>query len=115
MYNYPFNGNYILGPPSYLTYAMDKFGIKAEHYINAGCILINIKKIIQDHKEFDFMQFTVKNNSSLDFPEQDSMNYIFYPKIGFLPLKYGIYMIGSNQTFDSLSKYIRSPLNLTEG
>ena len=61
------------------------------------------------------MQFTVKNNRVLSFPEQDSINYIFYPNIGFLPLKYGIYMIGSNNTFKSISRYTRSPLNLTEG
>ena len=115
MYNYPFNDNYILGAPFYYTHVMDKFGIKAEHYINAGCLLFNIKKIIKDHKEFDLMQFTVNKNKKLHFPEQDSINYIFYPNVGFLPLKYGIYMIGSKRTFKLLSRYTRSPLNLTEG
>ena len=115
MYNYPFNDNYILGFPFYMTHIMDKYGIKAEHYINGGCLLFNIDKIRKDNKDVDLLQFTIKNNSVLEFREQDSINYIFYPKIGFLPLKYGIYMIGSNETFNSLSKYTRSPLNLTEG
>ena len=115
MYNYPFNDNYILGFPFYMSIVMDKFGIKAEHYISGGCLLFNIDKIRKDNKDVDLLQFTIKNNSVLEFREQDSINYIFYPKIGFLPLKYGIYMIGSNETFNKLSTNTRSPLNLTEG
>ena len=115
MYNYPFNDNYILGFPFYMTYVMDKYKIKAEHYINGGCLLFNIEKIRKDKKDVDLLQFTIKNNSILSFREQDSINYIFYPKIGFLPLKYGIYMIGSEKTFKRLSHFTRSPLNLTEG
>ena len=115
MYNYPFNGNYILGFPFYMTYVMDKHGINATHYINGGCLLFNIKKIRKDHKDVDLLQFTYKNNSALKFREQDSINYIFHPNIGFLPLKYGIYMIGSNGLFKAISKFTRSPLNLTEG
>ena len=113
--NYSFNDNYILGPPFYMTFVMDKHGINAEHYINAGCLLFNIKKIRKDHKDVDLLQFTIKNNSVLKFPEQDSINFIFYPKIGFLPLKYGIYMIGTKKQFKRLSTFTRSPLNLTEG
>lgn len=114
MYNYSFNENYILGYPFYMPYVMDSYGINATHYINGGCLLFNIKKIREDHKDIDLLQFTIKNNSVLRFREQDSINYIFYPKIGFLPLKYGIYMI-PNKSFKSLSRYTRSPLNLTEG
>ena len=115
MYNYPFNDNYILGFPFYMTYVMDVHGINATHYINGGCLLFNIDKIRKDHKDVDLLQFTLKNNSVLRFREQDSINYIFHPNIGFLPLKYGIYMIGSERAFDSLSRYTRSPLNITEG
>ena len=82
-----------------MTYVMDKHGINAEHYINGGCLLFNIEQIRKDKKDIDLLQFTVKNNSVLRFREQDSINYILYPKIGFLPLKYGIYMIGSKKIF----------------
>ena len=80
--------------------------------INGGCLLFNIDKIRKDKKDDDLLQFTIKNNSVLGFREQDAINFVFYPKIGFLPLKYGIYMIGSKRKFKS---YTRSPLNLTEG
>lgn len=115
MFNLPFNGNYILGFPFFMGYIMDKFGINATHYINGGCLLFNIDKIRKDKKDVDLLQFTIKNNSVLRFREQDSINYVFYPKIGFLPLKYGIYMIGDKRKFKELSRYTRSPLNLTEG
>ena len=62
MYNYPFNDNYILGFPFYMTYVMDKHGIKAEHYINGGCLLFNIEQIRKDKKDIDLLQFTIKNN-----------------------------------------------------
>ena len=115
MYNYHFDDNYILGFPFYMPYVMDPFGINATHYITVGCILFNIKKICKDRKDVDLLQLTIKNNSKLRFPEQDAINYIFYPKVGFLPLKYGIYMIGNHPTFKSIARYTRSYLNLTEG
>ena len=86
MYQYPFNDSYILGFPFYMGYVMG-----------------------------DLLSLTLKNNSIWHFREQDSINYAFYPKVGFLPLKYGIYMIGTKEYFKALSKYTYSPLNLTEG
>ena len=116
MYQYPFNDSYILGFPFYMGYVMGKYGIeKPEHYINGGCLLFNIKKIRKDNKDLDLLSLTLKNNSIWHFREQDSINYVFYPKVGFLPLKYGIYMIGTKEYFKALSKYTYSPLNLTEG
>ena len=116
MYQYPFNDSYILGFPFYMGYVMEKYGIKKpEHYINGGCLLFNIKKIRKDNKDLDLLSLTLKNNSIWRFREQDSINYVFYPKVGFLPLKFGIYMIGSKGYFKSISKYTYSPLNLTEG
>ena len=116
MFNIPFGDNYILGHPFYMGYVMGKHGIpKPEHYINGGCVLFNIKKIRKDHKELDLLGLTIKNNSKWRFREQDSMNYVFYPNIGFLPLKYGIYMIGNKHTFKALQGHVYSPLNYTEG
>jgi lipopolysaccharide biosynthesis glycosyltransferase len=115
MYNYPFNDNYILGFPFYTGYIMKRYGInKPKHYINGGCLLFNIKKIRKDHKEIDFLSLTFRNNSKWLFREQDVINYSLYPKIGFLPLKYGMYMIGSKYTFKALASRIYSPLNFTE-
>ena len=77
--------------------------------------MFNIKKIRKDHKDVDLLGLTLKNNSVWRFREQDSINYVFNPNIGFLPLKYGMYMIGNKYTFKSLQGYVYSPLNYTEG
>ena len=114
MYNTPFNDNYILGFPFYMAYVMDSYGINVTNYINGGCLLFNIEKIRKDQKDVDLLQFTLKNNSVLRFREQDSINYIFYPNVGLLPLKFGIYMIGSKGVLRSLMKSSRSKVNMTE-
>ena len=116
MYNYPFNDNCILGHPFFTPEAVDRFNINATHYINGGCLLLNIEKIRKDKKDVELLHFTIKKNNNLRFREQDSINYILYPKIGFLPLKYGMYMIPTKKKFKHLAtKHIRFPLNLTEG
>jgi len=116
MYNYPFNNNYILGHPFFTPQAVDIFEINATHYINAGCLLFNIEKIRKDKKDFDLLQFTINRNNRLIYREQDSINYILYPKIGFLPLKYGMYMIPTKKKFKHFAtKHYRSTLNFTEG
>ena len=116
MYNYPFNNNYILGHPFFTPEAVSKFKINATHYINGGCLLFNIEKIRKDKKDVDLLQFTIKQNNKLNYREQDSINYILHPKIGFLPLKYGMYMIPTKSIFKLIAtKYIRSSVNTTEG
>ena len=117
MFNCPFKGNYILGFPFYTGYIMKRYGIKRpKHYINGGCLLFNIKKIREDKKDIDLLFATMKRTKNWGFLEQDSINYVFNPYIGFLPLKFGIYMIGNNRTFKAISKgYVYSKINLKEG
>ena len=116
MFKCPFNDTYILGFPFYMGYVMEAYGIKKpEHYINGGCLLFNIKKIRHDYKDLDLFSATIKNNTIWRFREQDAINYVFYPNIGFLPLKFGIYMIGSKYMFNALAAHVYSKLNLTEG
>ena len=115
MYNYPFKNNYILGHPFFTPHVMDKFGINATHYITVGCVLFNIEKIINDKRDSELIQFTLKNNNKLNFPEQDAINFVFYPNIDFLPLKYGIYMIEDDKTLERINFKLRTKMNLTEG
>ena len=101
MYNLDFNGNYALGYPFHNPEMLDKWGIKVIQYINVGVMLINIEKITNENKALDFLQFSVKNNRKFFFPEQDSINIFFYPNIGLLPLKYGIYLFGNITIFQN--------------
>ena len=115
MYNLPFNGNYALGYPFHDSYKIDKFVPNATYYINGGVILFNNKLIREDNKDIELFKFTKEKNRELWFLEQDSINIIFYGKIGILPLKYGIYMYGNIDSFEkSVQIRIRFKLNRTE-
>ena len=115
MYNLPFNDNYILGYPFHTAKALDKFKANSTKYINGGVLLINIEKIIKDHKEKELIEFTYSKNKNLVFLEQDSINYVLKPKIGFLPLKYGIYLYGNINNFNiNYKNELRVSLNISE-
>ena len=115
MYNLPFNGNYVLGYPFHDSYKIDKYVSNATYYINGGVILFNNELIRKDNKDLELIKFTQTNNGNLWFLEQDSINIVFYEKIGILPLKYGIYMIGNIDSFEkSIQIRIRFKLNRTE-
>jgi lipopolysaccharide biosynthesis glycosyltransferase len=116
MYYLPFNDNYILGYPFHTPWILKRFfKIYPENYINVGVILINIKKIREDNKDFELIDFTFKNTKKLFFPEQDGMNYIFYKKIGLLPLKYGIYLYGNITQFKkNYLRKVKSKIDINE-
>ena len=115
MYKLPFNDNYILGYPFHDVNKIDNFVKNATYYINGGVLLFNIEKIRNDNKDIELIRFTFENNSQLWFLEQDSINVIFFQKIGLLPLKYGIYMYGDINSFEkSVQIRIRFKLNRTE-
>ena len=115
MYTLPFNDNYALGYPFHTVYLIDDYVKDVKYYINGGVILFNLKKIRNDKKDIELIRFTIENNSKLYFLEQDSLNIVFFKKIGILPLKYGIYLYGNIKSFEEIiQKFIRIKLNKTE-
>ena len=88
---------------------LKKFKIKAKHLINAGVLLFNIKEIRKKNQDIKLLYFTMKNSKNLRYPEQDSINIIYNPKIGVLPFKYGLRLIDSLKTYKNHfeKKYIK--------
>jgi alpha-N-acetylglucosamine transferase len=80
MFFLPFNDTYILGYPFHTADSLYKFGIHSKNYINAGVILINIKKIREDGKDLELINFTKKKGKRLFFLEQDAINYVYLKK-----------------------------------
>ena len=114
MYQISFDNNYVLGFLDLFSNGIDYLGINSEKYINAGTILLNLEKIRQDkkHKELLYMAL---NHKKLKHQDQTVINYIFYPKIGLLPFKYGIFNFPT--IFDIKYIYLknlRQNLNVTE-
>ena len=113
MYNIELNDNYVLGILDFFTYGIDYLGIKSEKYINAGVIILNLRKIREDNKIFDLIN-VINKKMELRTQDQTLINYIFYPKIGILPSKYTIF----NHLDESDAKFyfnlLRTKINYTE-
>ena len=114
MYNLNFNNNYVLGFLDPLSNGIDYLGLKTEKYINAGVLLLNLDLIRKRNKYYEIIQM-LNYCKKLENNDQTVINYIFYPNIGVLPLKYGIFNF--NSIFDIKYIYlksIRQNLNLKE-
>ena len=114
MYQTPFQNNYVLGFLDLFSEGIDYLGLRSEKYINAGVILLNLKKIRKDKKHYELLYMAL-NHKKLNHQDQTVINYILYPKIGILPFKYGIFNFPT--TFDVKYLYlktIRQKLNITE-
>ena len=115
MYNLPFHNNYILASQAHDLYILKKFNIKVKYIINVGVILFNIKEIRKNNKDMELLYFTMKNSKNLKYPEQDSINIIYNPKIGVLPFKYGLRLIDSIKTYKKhFEKKFKKKFNLKE-
>ena len=114
MYNLPFNKHYVLGILDLLSNGLDYLGLISEKYINAGVLLLNLDLIRKDHKYYELLSM-YKYYKKLNNNDQTMINYVFYPKIGILPSKFGIFNFDS--IFDikyTYLKTIRTNLNFTE-
>ena len=114
MYNLSFNNNYILGFLDFLSNGVDYLGLFSEKYINAGVLLLNLEMIRNEQKYYEIL-YMINNHKNLKNNDQTIINYIFYPKIGILPPKFGIFNFES--IFDIKYLYlksIRQKLNLAE-
>lgn len=96
LYNLPFNNNYILSAPAPFHNISKGFNNNSTIYINIGVSLINIEKIINDNILFNFLDFLIKYSHLFGMPEQDAIICYFSPNIGYLPYKYGMFLIDIN-------------------
>ena len=115
MFNLPFNNNYILGYPFHTPWMVTINHKHPKIYINAGVLLININKIRRDNKDFELIDFTRKYTKRLFFLEQDGINFVYYKKMGLLPLKYGVYLYGNITDFKKKYLYkLKIKIDLNE-
>ena len=109
MFNLPFNDNYFLGQPKGNISFKNK--VLKQNPINVGAMLINIKKLREDNKDFELLHYLFLKKIT----EQDIIAYVCPPKIGHLPFKYGIFFFGGIKTFTSyINKNMMHKVNFTE-
>ena len=114
MYHFPCKNNYVSGFLDFLSDGVDYLGLKSEMYINAGVLLLNLELIRKELKFYEMLNL-LKRNIKFKNNDQTIINYVFYPNIGILPSRYGIFNFHS--IFDIKYLYlksIRQNLNFTE-
>lgn len=111
MYKLKLNDNYALGFFDYQKgYRREK---RTKKYINVGIMLLNLEKIREDKKTYDLLNMTI-NGTKLPKQDQTIINYSFYPKIGILPIKYGIWNFQNNFELMKFTKKLKQKINITE-
>jgi len=73
-------------------YYKEKLGKKDPSYFNAGVILLNLENIRKDNIIEKLWDFT-KQNSPLEFQDQDALNAVFESKIKFVNPKWNVLKI----------------------
>jgi len=113
LYNLDFKDNYILGFYDYSSWGVDYLGIKSKSYINAGVILLNLKKIREDKK--DLLLFKLPYSKiELKKDDQTVFNYLLYPKIGRLPSKYVTFNFEDKSDIIFYSKFLRTNISIED-
>ena len=111
MYKLDLNDNYVLGFYDYQKgYRREK---RTEKYINDGVMLLNLEKIRKDNKTYDLLNMTI-NGTKLPKHDQTIINYSFYPKVGILPIKYGIWNFQNYFALMKFIKRLKQKINVTE-
>ena len=102
MYNWDIGDNLYLGTPDPGVGKFAKISNrKCDVYINTGHFVLNIKKIKSENMYDKFLKYKdVYNNK---FADQDLLNDIAQDKIGYIPVKFGIFASHSkDERYDSL-------------
>ena len=113
MYNLNFNDNYILGIYDILNDGIDYLGIKSQIYINAGVTLLNLKKLRDDKKVYEFLNL-IDSGKQLKNVDQTVINYLLYPKIGRLPSKFGMFNYEDEFDIKFYLEHIRTKIPFEE-
>ena len=87
------NDYYVLGFPDVAHESLKKFGIETNKYINSGTLLLNLKNIRENNITEKTLSFLFKKLNKSRTGDQDAINCGYHPKIGFLPMKYGVFLI----------------------
>jgi len=65
--------------------------------------------------DLKLLLFNFENFQKTNFLEQHALNYVYKDKIGFLPLKYGVYLFGTIEEYKKIYlPKMRVDMNLTE-
>ena len=76
-------------------------------------MLFYLEKVRNDNIIYKLLNFTFSGVKLMNH-DQTVINYVFYPKIGILPIKYGVLNFYDFSDTEKYLKKLRSPINKTE-
>lgn len=79
-------------------------------YINAGVLLIDLKKLKNVEMDKSIDKYMAKYEKFISYADQDILNGIFNKETGYLPPKYDVMTIDVAHTYDEI-KLLRKPVN----
>lgn len=96
LYNTDLEGNYIAGvienfilhSPIFSYYTKEAVGIDSKEYINAGIMIIDLKKFRENNIEKRFVNFINTYNFDVIDPDQSYINYLCHGHIKYLPFEW---------------------------
>lgn len=77
--------NWILHSPVFSYYTREAVGIESKEYINAGIMVIDLKKFRENEIEQKFVKLINTYNFDVIDPDQSYINYLCHGKIKYLP------------------------------
>lgn len=89
LYNIDFGNNYLAAVSSPNETAYKKIN-NTSQYVGGGVVLYNVKKIREDFKENDLLQFFLKNWEKYPYLDQDLINVFYDKRICVVPAKYNL-------------------------
>ena len=105
MYNWNLSDYLYLGAPDPLINSIGRITKKKlDIYINVGHFLVNVKKVKSENMYEKYLKY--KNVYSNRICDQDLLNDIAYGKIGYLPIKYGLFAPFRNDYESDFQPYI---------
>lgn len=91
MYTLPMDDLYIRGQLDNKPSFADKFGIKNDHYLCSGVLLMNLEEMRKDNLVHFYLSFIKHFGDELVQHDQTVINVIGYTKTGILPARYGVF------------------------
>ncbi len=80
--------NWILHSPIFSLYTKEFVGIDSSNYVNAGILVMNLKKFRENQIEESFVELINTYNFNVIDPDQAYINYLCRNKIKYLPFEW---------------------------
>ena len=102
LYNIDFEGKSFAGVIDHTSNPVERLGI--DDYINAGILMINLKKLRETGKMNEFWNLVASPDYKGELPDQDALNIVFKDDIILIDVRFNAFPLTSDNYADYLIK-----------